>query len=36
MNTLELKDLEIKDDFTIINGKKFEIIFTNAEKRKKF
>ncbi|OCB00944.1 peptidoglycan editing factor PgeF [Clostridium beijerinckii] len=36
MNTLELKDLEIKDDFTIINGKKFEIIFTNAEKGRSF
>lgn len=32
MNTLELKDLEIKDDFTIIEDKNFEIVFTNAEK----
>lgn len=25
MNTLELKDLEIKDDFTIINGKNLKL-----------
>lgn len=36
MNTLELKDLEIKDDFTIIEDKNFEIVFTNAEKGRSF
>ena len=36
MNILELKDLEVKDDFTMIGGKNFQIVFTNAEKGRSF
>lgn len=36
MNQLDFKLLKKKDDFIIIDGQKFEIIFTNAERERSF
>ena len=36
MNKLDLKLLKKKDDFIIIDDKKFQIVFTNAEKGRSF
>lgn len=36
MNKLNLKELEVKDDFMIIDNNKFKIVFTNAEKGRSF
>jgi len=36
MNKLDFKLLKKKDDFVIIEGEKFQIIFTNAEKERSF
>ena len=36
MNKLDFKLLKKKDDFIIIDGEKFQIIFTNAEKERSF
>lgn len=36
MNKLDFKLLKKKDDFIIIDGEKFQIIFTNAEKGRSF
>ena len=36
MNKLDFKLLKKKDDFVIIEGKKFQIVFTNAEKERSF
>ena len=36
MNTLELKELYIKEDFAILDNDKSIVAFTNAEKERSF